>query len=152
MINRMYSPLIYGILLSSLLSSLIVGSPSWAQPPRLGEGRLQERVTQGSRPGEWLDELDLTTGQLRQIRAIHQTHEAELQARKTALRSSRQRLRDLMSGDASAEVVRAQRDETMSLEDEVRDLRFEVLLEIREVLDPSQREQLARVMEDRLGR
>ncbi len=91
---------------------------------------------------QWLREMGLTRTQLRQMHQIRLRNQQQIQQKTLALREARRTLRLLLVEEGSEADIRAQFNEVQRLEGEVTALRFETTLAIRELLTPTQREQM----------
>ncbi|NJM00241.1 MAG: periplasmic heavy metal sensor [Synechococcaceae cyanobacterium RM1_1_27] len=121
------------------------------QPDRSLRSRVRTRLEGANRDDNWLVQLDLSDAQLRRIQGIRNTHQPRLLEAKQDLREARLELGSLLTGDATAEAIREQHNAVRLLDEEVRDLRFESVLQIREVLNPAQRQELGTMLEQRLS-
>ncbi len=97
----------------------------------------------------WLPRLDLSPDQMVQLRSIQQQNQGDLGQKTQELRQARQQLRQLLAGEASAGQVQDQYRRMQQLSRQVEDQRFEVILRVREVLTPEQRERMAELLESR---
>jgi periplasmic protein CpxP/Spy len=102
-------------------------------------------------PGKVLQQLNLSTQQLQQIKAIRERNSSEIRASRQRLRQLQQEIQGLMAGTAPSDRVRSKFNELQSLKQQVAKLQFEQMLAMREVLTPQQRTQLAEVMKQRRG-
>ncbi|NBD15923.1 MAG: periplasmic heavy metal sensor [Cyanobacteria bacterium] len=106
----------------------------------------------GSRRGELIDQLDLSDTQKNELQRIRNEYQPRFMEQREALFEARQTLRNMMVDDnASNSDLRQQHDKILSLRDEMGNLRFESMLEMREVLTPEQREDFAELMDERRG-
>jgi Spy/CpxP family protein refolding chaperone len=110
---------------------------------RMGKGRGIERL---------LDQLDLTSEQSEKIAAIQEDFRSQNESLHEEMQANRQEMRSLFSNDASAEELRQQHQEMQSLHEQLGNNRFETMLQIREILTPEQRDQMAELMEQHQGR
>jgi periplasmic protein CpxP/Spy len=134
--------------------------PAASQPPLLdlmahrpggrqlgmGPGSRSER---GGNPEQMFEQLNLTPAQLSQIRTIREDSRATMQPLREQMRTGHQELRALMASDASADEIRQRHSALMGLDQQLRTQRFEVMLQIRDVLTPEQRAELAQLLEQR---
>lgn len=98
------------------------------------------------------EQLDLTPEQTEQIEAISERSKTDNQALVEQLQTNRQEMRSLLTNNASAEELRTNHQDLQNLQQELGNNRFETMLEIREILTPEQRTQMAELMEQRGGR
>lgn len=122
---------------SGLLSQSIAQAPA---SPRLSEG------------ANWLQDLNLTAEQLREIETIRGRYKNQLADKRQAMQQARQQLRNVMASDAPADQVRQQFTQVKSLKQQLVDTHFESMLAIREVLTPEQRQKFADRMQERGGK
>lgn len=109
---------------------------------------------QGMRGGinKLVQQLDLTSEQSDQIKAISEQSETENQALFEQLQTNRQEMQSLLASNADPEQLRANHQNLQNLRQELGNNRFETMLKIREVLTPEQRTQMAELMSQRRGR
>lgn len=108
-----------------------------------GRGQNIDQLTQ---------QLDLSPEQSQQIEAIQEESRAAADEIEQQMRSQHEEMKSLMASDASTEEIRTQYQEAQALRQRMSDNRFETMLQIREVLTPEQRSEMAELMEQRRGR
>lgn len=91
------------------------------------------------RRGDLLRELNLSPQQARQIQVIRNRYQGQIEQRKRVVREAQQQLRSLMSGDASPDQLRQQFRQVQAARQELAELHFNSLLEMRAILTPEQR-------------
>lgn len=96
-----------------------------------------------------LKSLNLTNQQQAQLKAIRDQYEPQRQTLEEQLRTGHDKMRDLMTGNASDEEIRAQHRQMQQLQSQMADQRLESMLAMRKVLTPEQRSQLGQMMDDR---
>jgi periplasmic protein CpxP/Spy len=94
-----------------------------------------------------LPTLKLSESQQRQIADIKNRYRGPLEERRDTFNIIEEQLRRLMTSNVSTEEIRAKHSELRRISQEIEDLRFNSMLEIRQVLTTSQRSQLAQMME-----
>ncbi|MBD0268934.1 MAG: Spy/CpxP family protein refolding chaperone [Cyanobacteria bacterium Co-bin8] len=109
----------------------------------------KSRPGRGDNPDQVFEQLDLNEDQLSQIRTIRESSRTTLQPLREQMRAGHQELRSLMASNASTDELRQRHSTLMNLEQQMRAERFEVMLQIREVLTPEQRTELANMLEQR---
>jgi periplasmic protein CpxP/Spy len=109
----------------------------------------RSRERRARRADNLLEQLNLTDAQKRQIAAIRQKYQGQMKQLREALRSDRQELESLMAGNATNEQIRTKHQEIERSRQKLSDLRFQSLLEMRQVLTPDQRSKFARLMQER---
>ncbi|MDY7015727.1 MAG: Spy/CpxP family protein refolding chaperone [Cyanobacteriota bacterium] len=108
------------------------------QPP--GDRPSEER---GGERGERLQQLNLTPEQTEQIRAIKEQARSANEGLREQMQSAREQMQSLMAGNASADRLRQQHNTIQTLHQQMSDRRFDTMLQVREILTPEQRAQLA---------
>lgn len=98
--------------------------------------------------GRFLDELNLSDRQKNDIKAIHDEYKVDMTSLREELRTQQQQLRDMMIGDSSRREIEIKHDNVASLHSEMSYLRFQSMLDMREVLTPVQRRKLAQLMDE----
>lgn len=96
-----------------------------------------------------LDNLNLSEEQQNQLQTIRTDYQPRMMEQREQLAQAHQTLREMMHNNTSTEELRNQHEQVQALRQEMANLRFESMLERREVLTPEQREQLAELMQER---
>jgi periplasmic protein CpxP/Spy len=99
--------------------------------------------------GRFLEKLNLTSLQKQELSAIRQKYRGQIEPVQNDMQMVQQELFSMMAGDDPTESVRSKYQEATQLRQELSNLRFQSMLEMREVLTPQQRSQLAQMMEQR---
>ncbi len=113
-----------------------------AQSPGMGNRR-------GDRKQQWMKELNLSQEQQQQLAAIQQKYKGQTEQLRQQLRTSQDELRNLMGGSASSDAIRAKNDQIVGLRQQLNKLRFESMLESRDIMSPQQRQQFTQLMNQR---
>ena len=106
----------------------------------------------GNREGRFenvLKELDLTTEQSEQINNIREQSRTENEALHQEMQANREQMKSLFSSDVSVEQLRQQHQQSQALRQQLGNNRFEMMLQIREVLTPEQRSQIEAMRQKR---
>jgi Spy/CpxP family protein refolding chaperone len=104
----------------------------------------------GRRRGDFMEALNLTEAQQNQLQSIREEYQPRLIDTREELFNARQMLSDMMvEENVSNNELRRQHDKILTLRDEIGNLRFESMLEMRTVLTPEQRETFAELVEER---
>lgn len=134
------------------------GSPVQSNGNPSNGGNQGTRVSQhggGQRgPGGLMQNLNLSQQQQQEIQGIRDRYESQFEQNRNAMEQAREQLRTLMTGDANDSQIRAQHQQVQQLAQQMGHLHFESMMEIRNVLDASQRKQFGEMMNqrrDRLG-
>lgn len=112
-------------------------------------GQRERRGDRGGPGGGMLRDLNLSADQTQRLNQVREQFRARIQQQQAAIRSARQEMGQLMAGSASAEQLRQQHSRLQTEMQKMGDLRFESMLAMREVLTPTQRQQLAQRMRER---
>ncbi len=96
-----------------------------------------------------LEALNLSVSQRQQIRDIRQTRRETTLDNREALRQEREALRELMASDRDRAELLSQFEQLQSLRLDHERAIFETMLDIREILTPAQRQQLADITAER---
>jgi Spy/CpxP family protein refolding chaperone len=99
--------------------------------------------------GKFLEQLNLSEPQKQQISSIRQKYRGQIEQLQEKARVTQKELFDMMAGTESVSAIRSKREEAASLREELGNLRFESMLEMREVLTPQQRAQVAQRLQQR---
>lgn len=97
----------------------------------------------------WLQQLNLSQDQMQKIQAIRDRYKGQMEQRGQALRQAQQELGNLMAGTASANEIRDKHRQVEQLRQQLAEMRFESMLETRDVLSTDQRRQLGQMMQQR---
>ncbi len=128
--------------------------PSTPEPMMMGQmpgGGQGMDGEMGGPGGRMLEQLDLSDTQKQQMQDIRDSYQDRIEPLQERLRTQQDELRDLMAGNASDSEIRTKHNEVLSLRQELGNLHFESMLEVRNVLTESQRAEMAELMENRRG-
>ncbi|WP_017718432.1 Spy/CpxP family protein refolding chaperone [Kamptonema formosum] len=103
----------------------------------------------GRGPGELFEQLNLSQDQMQKMQQIQERYKTQMQQQQKTLRQAEDELRDLMAGTADQNQLREKHRQVQALREKMGELRFESLLEMREVLTPDQRRQMSELMQQR---
>lgn len=98
-----------------------------------------------------LEQLNLTPEQSQQIETIETESRTQNETLHQEMQAIHDEMRSLLASDTSVEQLREQHQKMQDLHQQFGDNRFETMLQIREVLTPEQRSQMAELMEQRRG-
>ncbi|MGC9504728.1 DUF3747 domain-containing protein [Baaleninema sp.] len=96
---------------------------------------------------DWRDEIQLTNEQEREIASIRQRYLAENSRLQGELDAARRELQAMTIGDASNRQIRRQRKVVENLREDIYDLRFDSIMEIRNEMSIEQRMAFADLMD-----
>ncbi len=100
-----------------------------------------------------VERLNLTTEQRNQMAQIRNKYQPQFNSLREEIRNERNTLSQMMRNNQSQEQMRSQHQKIVSLDQKIHNLRFESMLEMRNVLTPEQREEWANMMgEGRMSR
>lgn len=141
----------------SVLSILLLLVGAGAQAQALPNPLPAQTVAQHFRgpkgrergPQMMMEQLNLSQAQMQELEEIQQKYEDQFSQKRTVLHQAQQELSELMAGSASTSQIRNKYRQVSQLRQEMGDLHFESMLEMREVLTPEQRRQFAEQMQQR---
>lgn len=99
-----------------------------------------------------LEQLNLTPEQSQKIDAIHEQFHSDNETLFQEMRTNHQEMRSLLASDASEEQLRQQHQKNQDLHQQLGTNRFETMLQVREILTPEQRSQMAELIGQKRGR
>jgi Spy/CpxP family protein refolding chaperone len=132
----------------SALNLLAQGTPPDQNPEGLREGKMRHK----GMGAQWGKELNLTTEQQAQIKAIRDQEKTASQGLRQQMKTAREKLGTLMAGNADDGQLRQQHAQVQQLSQQLSDRRFDTMLKIRNVLTPEQRTKAAGLMKQHGGR
>lgn len=127
------------------ISDLSVDLPreiAQAKPIKGGKG-------DGFPDGRLWSKLNLTTTQQNQIQNIKQKYQPEMSTLREQIETERDKLATMMQNNQSEANLRSQHQKIISLDQKIHNLRFESMLEMRNVLTPEQRQEFSELMNER---
>ena len=96
-----------------------------------------------------LQQLDLSAEQSQRIETIKEEFKAKNVALDEEIKTNHQQGRLSLGSDASPEELRQQHQRVQALHQQLNNNRFEMMLQVREVLTPEQQDQLAELIEQK---
>lgn len=118
-----------------------------AKPTYLAQ--MGQRGKRGGERGEFMEKLNLTTEQQQQMQSIRTRYQPQMDNIREEMRTEREKLRQMMANNDSSDNLRTQHNKIASLNQRMGDLRFQSMLEMREVLSAEQRQQWNQMMEEK---
>ncbi|MBE9221973.1 Spy/CpxP family protein refolding chaperone [Cyanobacterium stanieri LEGE 03274] len=117
----------------------------------LAQGKEENKRWGAKKEGQsrLIQQLNLTPEQQQQMLEIKNRYEPRMTNLRQEIRTERQELRTMMNNNESTEAIRAKNQTISNLTQQMRELGFETMLEMREVLTPAQREELSQIMNQR---
>ena len=103
----------------------------------------------GRGQGELFEQLNLSQDQMQKMQQIQERYKTQMQQQQQTLRQAEDEFRDMMAGTADKNQLREKHRQVQALREKMGELRLESLLEMREVLTPDQRRQMAEMMQQR---
>lgn len=138
-------------LLLSMSASVAFAETNVPSLNSMPESSLLAQGEPGRRGGRMMEQLNLTPEQQQQLQAIRSKYQPQMSQKKQTLQQEQQELSRLMAGNASESQIRSQHERVQNLREELGNLRFESLLEMRTVFTSEQRQELAEMMQQRRG-
>ena len=99
--------------------------------------------------GELLDTLNLSASQKQQIKAIHDRYNPQMSDLRSQIRVANAAMKELAQSNASRSRLETQYRTNRSLMDQFADLKFQQMLDIREVLTVAQRRDMAEFIDQK---
>lgn len=96
-----------------------------------------------------LEQLNLTTEQSQKIETIQEETRSEKESLRQQLQTKHQELRSLLASDSPSEQLREQHQQLQAIHQQLASNRLETMLQVREILTPEQRTQMAELMAQR---
>ncbi|MBL1209391.1 Spy/CpxP family protein refolding chaperone [Geminocystis sp. GBBB08] len=96
-----------------------------------------------------MEKLNLSAEQKQRIESIRTKFEPQMTSIREQMRIEREKMSTMMQNNESQNNLRAQHQKISALQQQMNNLRFESMLETREVLTPQQRQQFSQNMEER---
>ncbi|WP_107667301.1 Spy/CpxP family protein refolding chaperone [Cyanothece sp. BG0011] len=101
------------------------------------------------RAEQFQQRLNLSDEQMQQLSAIRQKYRPQMQQLKQQMGTKGQEFSQMMQGNTSESDLRGKHQEIVSLREQMGNLRFESMLEMRQVLTTEQRQQFAQFLQQR---
>lgn len=109
-----------------------------------------QRREKGEGKGDKLmEKLNLTTQQQQQMQSIRTKYQPEMDNIQEQMRGEREKMSTMMRNNESQNNLRSQHQKVSALQQKMNNLRFESMLETREILNTQQRQQFAEMMGER---
>ena len=99
-----------------------------------------------------LSKLDLSAEQTQQIEAIKEQSATATEDLYAQMETQHQEMRSLLASDANVDEIRSEFQASQQLRQQLDTNRFETMLQIREILTPEQKAQVAELMQNRSKR
>ncbi|MFB2897629.1 Spy/CpxP family protein refolding chaperone [Aerosakkonemataceae cyanobacterium BLCC-F50] len=132
------------------ISAVAIANPKpWFSQPTSQNPNLPNNHPNQDVP-KWIQRLNLTTEQAQQMQTISNKYRGQIVESAKALRQAQFELGQMLGSDASIDSLRQKHRQVETLKQKVGTLRFESLLEMREVLNPEQRRQVAQNLQNRI--
>lgn len=125
------------------VSSNEITTVELAQAKQLDDDKNDRR-----RGGFW-QKLNLTNEQQKQMRVVKEKYKPQMSSLREQIQAEREKLATMMQGNQSESSLRSQHQKIVNLDQQIHNLRFESMLEMRSVLTMEQRQQFADMMDDR---
>ncbi len=104
------------------------------------------------RAEQFQQRLNLSDEQMQQLRNIRKKYRPQMEQLKTQMRTQGQELSRMMQGNTSESDLRRKHQAIVNLRQKMGDIRFESMLEMRQVLTTEQRQQFAQFLQQRRQR
>ncbi|WP_404785451.1 Spy/CpxP family protein refolding chaperone [Altericista sp. CCNU0014] len=104
------------------------------------------------RMSQMFQRLNLTPDQIQKLKSIRREYKDRIRDRQRGVREARQAMQQMFGSDTPSSTVLSKFQDVQQKQQSLNQLRFKSLLEMREVLTPAQRQQLADRMGNRKGK
>ncbi|WP_017292478.1 Spy/CpxP family protein refolding chaperone [Geminocystis herdmanii] len=111
--------------------------------------QMGQRGKRKGERGDFMEKLNLTTEQQQKMQSIRTKYQPQMDSIRQEMRTERETLRQMMTNNNSSDSLRSQHNKIASLNQRMADLRFQSMLEMREVLTSEQRQQWNQMMEEK---
>jgi periplasmic protein CpxP/Spy len=135
-------------LTNPILNSQQMASSFW-QPSVAQASKDTNPENKEEDKNRFFEQLNLSSTQKQQMASIRQQYKPQIEQLQNKAQVAQEELFAMMAGTDPADEIREKRQEAVEARQELGDARFESMLEMREVLTPQQRQQLAKIMEER---
>jgi periplasmic protein CpxP/Spy len=123
--------------------------PSGTAQPVLPSDDIKSRETRPKKMGQMFQRLNLTPDQIQKMRSIRQQYKDPIREQQRSIREARRAMQQTFGSVSSSSTVLSEFQAVQQKQQSLNQLRFKSLLAIREVLTPTQRQQLAEQMMSR---
>ncbi|HEY9703360.1 MAG TPA: Spy/CpxP family protein refolding chaperone, partial [Allocoleopsis sp.] len=107
----------------------------------------------GKIKGGMMKELGLTPDQMQKIQAINTKYKPDMVAKGKVLKTAMEEMRTLMkNSSATKEQLKTQQRKVQAAHNDMMNLKFDSMLEVREILTPEQRTKFTQMMQDKKGK
>ena len=138
-------------LLMLSLGSAVAHADTHPQSPQLFAQKPDGAMRPPGARSRLMQELNLTQEQMQRLDALQQQSKKQMEQPRQALRQARQDLANLMASNADENAIRAKHNQLQQLQQQMANVRFQNMLEMRKVLTPEQRQRFAQLMQQRRG-
>lgn len=147
----------------SILTLAMISTPVLANSASIQSTITQEYAQAGTttpsptprserKRGDVFEQLNLTDTQKQQISSIRQKYRPNMDQTSERLRTSQQELQQLMASNAPRDRILSKYQQVSNLRQDMERMRFQSMLDIRDVLTTAQRQQLDQMMDKRRSR
>ncbi|MGB3533033.1 MAG: Spy/CpxP family protein refolding chaperone [Microcoleaceae cyanobacterium] len=95
------------------------------------------------------DELNVTSEQKQEIQQIRDQHRVTLEQRQQQLKQVQQELNQLIASEAAKDQIRLKHEQLLQMTQDMKELNFDVMMQLRDILTPEQRARFAEIMQNR---
>jgi periplasmic protein CpxP/Spy len=124
-------------------------SEETAPPPNSGSQRRNDR---GKRMGQLFQSLNLNPDQRQKLKSVQQKYQGQIREQQRNVQQARQTMQKMLGSNTPSATVLAKFQDVQQMQQSLGQLRFKSLLAMREVLTPTQRQELATQMINRQNR
>jgi Spy/CpxP family protein refolding chaperone len=146
---RSWSFVCAAVVLAASLPKLAVASPVEGRTVEVSQATNLREADQDDPPVGLFDELNVTPEQKQEIQEIRDQHRVTLEQRQQQLQQVQQELNQLIASEAPKEQIRQKHEQLLQMTQDMRELNFDVMMQLRDILTPEQRARFAEIMQNR---
>jgi Spy/CpxP family protein refolding chaperone len=98
-----------------------------------------------------MERLNLTAEQQKQMESIRNKYQPQMTSLREQITVERDKMSTMLKNNDSQNNLRSQHQKISTMQEKMNNLRFESMLEAREILTPQQRQQFSENMDERRG-
>lgn len=145
---RHWSLVFAAVILSLTVPKLAIANPERGTTFELSQVTNLRQDSESPSVGLF-DQLNVTSQQKQEIQEIRDQHRVTLEQRQQQLHQVQQDLNQLIASEAPEDQIRQKHDQLLQMTQEMKELNFDVMMQLRGVLTPEQRARFAEIMQNR---
>ncbi len=146
---RYWSFVCAAVVVSCSIPKLAIANPERGTSQDVSQTTNFRQSDKDSPPMGLFDQLNVTPQQKQEIQEIRDQHRVTLEQRQRQLQQVQQELNQLIASEAPEDQIRQKHDQLLQMTQDMRELNFDVMMQLRGILTPEQRARFAEIMENR---